>query len=67
MNQIFCQNCGGDLEMDHEETKKNGLQMVYACKNCGKLYITQCIGEKPAGWRTKAKLKEKALINSIPF
>ena len=67
MNYIYCPNCSGKLKMDDEETRKNGIMMVYCCEGCSKLYTLNCIGEKPPGWRTKAKLKEKELIDSIPF
>lgn len=66
MNGITCQ-CGGHLELDWEESRKNEVSSVYSCEVCGKLFVLQVIGEKPQGWKTKKKLKEKEELNNIPF
>lgn len=54
--------CGGDLTLDLEETKKNGIIPIYNCSNCDSLLALQIVGEKDKGWRTK-----NAINNRIPF
>lgn len=59
--------CGGELNLDLEETRKDGLRPVYSCSICNRLMVLQIIGEKPRGWRTKKKLEEREIINNLPF
>ena len=63
---ITCQ-CLGELNLDIEETRKQGLHIsIYSCK-CGKMYTLSCIGEKERGWQTKKKLEDKKFLDSIKF
>jgi len=59
--------CCGELNLDLEETRANGILPVYNCSNCNNLIVLQVIGEKKRGWRTKQVLKNKEEIDNIPF
>lgn len=59
--------CGGELDLDIEETKKNGVLPVYNCNKCNNLFILKKIGEKEIGFRTKKLLQKKKFIDNIPF
>ena len=59
--------CGGELNLDLEETRDNGILPVYNCSNCNNLIVLQVIGEKKRGWRTKQVLKNKEEIDNLPF
>ena len=67
MSDITCPFDGGELKLDWEETRNNGVMMVFLCDKCGRGYILQQISEKPMGWKTKNLLDNNKLINSIPF
>jgi transcription initiation factor TFIIIB Brf1 subunit/transcription initiation factor TFIIB len=67
MNQVLCPKCfSDDILFDQEESKKNNFPS-YVCNRCGLMISLKGIGQKLAGWRTKAKLKEKEEIANIPF
>jgi len=65
MPNVTC-HCGGNIELDIEESRKNGVVPVYTCE-CGKILVLQVIGEKPRGWKTKEKLRNIKEIADIPF
>ncbi len=62
---IKCQ-CGGNLEFDLEETRKDKITAIYACE-CGKMYRLQPCGEKEQGWKTKKLLERNKLLKNIPY
>jgi hypothetical protein len=64
--EVSCK-CGGELVVDFDETKKDGISIIYRCEKCDRLFILQMIGQKPRGWRTKKMLEEKNFIKDIPF
>ena len=59
--------CGGELNLDLEETRANGILPVYNCSNCNNLIVLQVIGEKKRGWRTKKVLDNKNKFSDLPF
>ena len=59
--------CNGELNLDLEETRANGILPVYNCSKCDNLLCLQVIGEKKRGWRTRQVLKNKEEIDNIPF
>lgn len=65
-DMIYCP-CGGELNLDLEETRKNGIIPVYNCSKCDNLLILQKVGERPRGWRTKKKLDGQYEMTKIPF
>lgn len=59
--------CGGELNLDLEETRANGILPVYNCSNCNNLLCLQVIGEKKRGWRTKQCINNKDVMRNIKF
>ena len=59
--------CGGQLNLDLEETKKNGIVPVYNCSSCDNLLTLEVAGKKDRGWRTKQCINNKDIMRNIKF